>query len=99
MIANEQQYQVTKCAAQKFEQTLSELQKNARDEKHDNPSLLEVQISAVESQLDNLRSELTEYEVSRKFHLEFNKYPFTLSPLSEQEGGGWLITWPDFLDA
>jgi antitoxin HicB len=25
----------------------------------------------------------------------FDEYPFDLRPLSEVEGGGWLITWPD----
>lgn len=25
----------------------------------------------------------------------FEDYRFALRPLSEQEGGGWLITWPD----
>lgn len=23
------------------------------------------------------------------------KYPFNLTPLSEEDGGGWLITYPD----
>jgi predicted RNase H-like HicB family nuclease len=94
VIENKQQYQTTKSVAQQFEHTLSQLQKSAREE-NDNPSLLEVQISAVASQLDDLRSELIEYELSQKFKLEFNKHPFNLSPLNEQEGGGWLITWPD----
>ncbi len=26
---------------------------------------------------------------------KFDDYPFDLRPLSEAEGGGWLITWPD----
>jgi antitoxin HicB len=26
---------------------------------------------------------------------KFDDYPFDLRPLSKDEGGGWLITWPD----
>ena len=26
---------------------------------------------------------------------KFGDYPFELRPLTKQEGGGWLITWPD----
>ena len=26
---------------------------------------------------------------------KFDDYPLELRPLSEAEGGGWLITWPD----
>jgi antitoxin HicB len=28
--------------------------------------------------------------------MEFHGYPFTLAPLSEADGGGWIITFPDF---
>lgn len=27
---------------------------------------------------------------------DFHGYPFELSPLSEEDGGGWLILFPDF---
>ena len=37
---------------------------------------------------------------ARRYHHHMNKrkfddYRFELRPLTEQEGGGWLITWPD----
>lgn len=28
--------------------------------------------------------------------MDFHGYPFELRPLTEDEGGGWLITFPDF---
>lgn len=28
--------------------------------------------------------------------MDFHGYPFTLSPLPEEDGGGWLIVFPDF---
>ena len=28
--------------------------------------------------------------------MDFHGYPFELSPLSEKDGGGWLIVFPDF---
>jgi len=28
--------------------------------------------------------------------MDFHGYPFSLTPLSEEDGGGWLIVFPDF---
>ncbi|WP_428561475.1 MAG: type II toxin-antitoxin system HicB family antitoxin [Solidesulfovibrio sp. DCME] len=28
--------------------------------------------------------------------MDFHGYPFNLTPLSEEDGGGWLIVFPDF---
>ena len=28
--------------------------------------------------------------------MDFHGYPFALTPLSEKDGGGWLIVFPDF---
>lgn len=28
--------------------------------------------------------------------MDFHGYPFELTPLSEEDGGGWLIVFPDF---
>ncbi len=28
--------------------------------------------------------------------MDFHGYPFELSPLSDEDGGGWLIVFPDF---
>jgi ribosome-binding protein aMBF1 (putative translation factor) len=62
MIKNERQYRITKAQAQKFEQALSDLASITDDKKQENPILFEAQRSALESQLDELREELAEYE-------------------------------------
>jgi ribosome-binding protein aMBF1 (putative translation factor) len=62
MIKNERQYRITKAQSQKFEKALAELVKCAEDKKQENPILFEAQMSAVESQLEDLREELKEYE-------------------------------------
>jgi ribosome-binding protein aMBF1 (putative translation factor) len=62
MIKNERQYRITKAQAQRFEQALADLADCAEDKKQENPILFEAQRSALESQLDDLREELTEYE-------------------------------------
>jgi ribosome-binding protein aMBF1 (putative translation factor) len=62
MIKNERQYRITKAQAQRFEKALVDLASCAEDQKHKNPILFEAQASALHSQLDDLREELTEYE-------------------------------------
>jgi ribosome-binding protein aMBF1 (putative translation factor) len=62
MIKNERQYRITKAQAQKFEQALAELANCTEDKKQENLILFEAQMSAVESQLEDLREELKEYE-------------------------------------
>jgi ribosome-binding protein aMBF1 (putative translation factor) len=62
MIKNERQYRITKAQARKFEQALADLEGCAEDEKKENPILFKAQRSALESQLDDLREELGEYE-------------------------------------
>lgn len=62
MIKNERQYRITKAQAQRFEQALTDLADGIEDKKQENPILFEAQRSALESQLDDLREELTEYE-------------------------------------
>jgi DNA-binding XRE family transcriptional regulator len=62
MIKNERQYRITKAQAQKFEQALTDLADGAEHKKQENPILFEAQRSALESQLEDLREELTEYE-------------------------------------
>jgi ribosome-binding protein aMBF1 (putative translation factor) len=62
MIKNERQYRITKAQAQRFEQALADLANCGEDKKQENPILFEAQRSALESQLDDLREELTEYE-------------------------------------
>jgi DNA-binding XRE family transcriptional regulator len=62
MIKNERQYRITKAQAQRFEQALMDLANCTEIQKQENPILFEAQISALQSQLDDLREELTEYE-------------------------------------
>ena len=62
MIKNERQYRITKAQAQKFEQALADLANCAEGQRQENPILFAAQISALQSQLDELREELTEYE-------------------------------------
>jgi hypothetical protein len=65
MIENERQYQVTKDWIQKFEQGLIDA-RNATDKQQENPLLFELQVSAIESQLADLREELAEYELQHE---------------------------------
>jgi hypothetical protein len=62
MIENEQQYRVTKAQIQRFEETLVNCANDAEDKRQENPLLFEVQVSALKSQLADLREELAEYE-------------------------------------
>ncbi len=64
MIKNERQYRITKAQADKFERTLRDLQsKEEGFEVH--PLLRRAQVDALRSQLEDLRSELHEYEALR----------------------------------
>ncbi len=62
MIKNERQYRITKAQAQKFEQALADLANCAEDKKQENLILFEAQVAALQSQLEDLREELAEYE-------------------------------------
>jgi hypothetical protein len=62
MIENEQQYLITKAQIKRFEETLVNFTNDVEDKRQDNPLLFEVQVSALESQLADLREELAEYE-------------------------------------
>lgn len=62
MITNERQYQITKAQAQRFEQALADLVECTEEKRPEDPILFEAQRSALESQLDDLREKLTEYE-------------------------------------
>jgi hypothetical protein len=66
MIENERQYQVTKDWIQKFEETLVNCVNDLEDKRQENPLLFEVQVSAIESQLADLREELAEYELQHE---------------------------------
>lgn len=62
MIKNERQYRITKAQAQKFEQSLAKLNECSEETKQENPLLWQAKKSAVESQLNDLREEIEEYE-------------------------------------
>jgi ribosome-binding protein aMBF1 (putative translation factor) len=80
MIKNERQYRITKAQAQKFEQALAELENCTEDKKQENPILFETQMSALESQLEDLREELQEYE-SLTTHVNNEPLVFELNSL------------------
>lgn len=61
MIKNERQYRITKAQAQKFEQGLTQLAQLEKAQQ-ENSMLWQVQKEALESQLNDLREELLEYE-------------------------------------
>ncbi len=61
MIKNERQYRITKARAEQFALTLSELAQN-RGAQQIHPLLEKAQEEALQSQLDELREELQEYE-------------------------------------
>lgn len=81
MIKNERQYRVTKTEAQKFELTLAHLNQ-LEAEKADNPMLWQLQRDAIESQLNDLREELQEYEALTS-HPSNQTIALTFNSLSE----------------
>ena len=62
MIKNEKQYRVTQSQAKKFEEALVQLAQNLGSSQEIHPLLLKAQKEALESQLNDLREELLEYE-------------------------------------
>jgi ribosome-binding protein aMBF1 (putative translation factor) len=62
MIKNERQYRITKAQADKFEQALAKLKAHPKEGDQMHPLLRQAQIDALQSQLDDLHSELEEYE-------------------------------------
>lgn len=62
MIANERQYRITKAEANKFEQALGRLDVV---EAHRSAAMRHVMREAIESQLDELREQLADYEALR----------------------------------
>ena len=62
MIANERQYRITRTAAREFEEALARLE---TVEAHRPPELRRVMREAMESQLEELREELADYEALR----------------------------------
>jgi DNA-binding Xre family transcriptional regulator len=62
MIANERQYRITKTAAREFEAALARLE---TVEAHRPPDMRRVMREAMESQLEELREEIAEYDALR----------------------------------
>lgn len=62
MIANERQYRITNAAAREFGEALARLD---TVEAHRSPDIRRVMREAMESQLEDLREELSEYEALR----------------------------------
>ena len=62
MIENEQQYRVTKMQAEKFERALQQLITHEAERSHIHPRLREAEEVTMQSVIDELRSELSEYE-------------------------------------
>ena len=62
MIKNERQYRIAKAQAAKFEEALSTFVADSDNDRTTHPRLIKAQKDAIQSQLESLRRELTEYE-------------------------------------
>lgn len=62
MIKNEQQYQITKAQAQKFQQALTQLQAEVEESAHLHPRLRQAERDALESQWESLQAKIAAYE-------------------------------------
>jgi hypothetical protein len=62
MIKNERQYRITNAEAEKFQRTLAELMADTEDKAQVHPRLVQAELQALQSQLDDLLGEIKEYE-------------------------------------
>ena len=62
MIKNERQYRISKAQAAKFEEALRAFLAESRNDRTTHPRLIKAQKDAIQSQLESLRRELTDYE-------------------------------------
>lgn len=62
MIKNERQYRITKAQAQKFESALASIQKKSVEDNKVHPILQKLESKALRSQLEELKTQLCEYE-------------------------------------
>ncbi len=97
MIKNDRQYRITKAQADKFALALTEFAERSSKDKHMHPLQRQAQIASLQSQLDDLRTQLEEYDALRSgryrvFELEsFEELPRVLiqariaSGLSQKE--------------
>ena len=73
MIKNERQYRITRAQAERFSQALSDLQGQASELTEVPPLLRKAREDALRSQLDDLESDLREYEALRAGYFEFDQ--------------------------
>lgn len=82
MIKNERQYRITKTQARKFEQALAQLKEAPLEPSARHPRLHQAQEEALQSQLDDLRAQLSEYEaLATGEQTAFASHPFDELPL------------------
>ena len=62
MIKNERQYRITRAQADRFERILAELRRDNGEDRDIHPLIAKAREDAVSSQLEDLKSELREYE-------------------------------------
>ena len=62
MIKNERQYRITRAQVDRFERTLAELRRDNGEDRDIHPLIAKAHEDAVSSQLEDLKSELREYE-------------------------------------
>jgi ribosome-binding protein aMBF1 (putative translation factor) len=63
VIKNERQYRITKAQAERFERTISDVTSKPHPNLH--PALRKAEVAGLKSQLEDLRSEIQEYETLR----------------------------------
>lgn len=73
MIKNERQYRITKAQADEFTRALRALDSTGNERREIHPLLLNAQRDALRSQLNDLESDLREYETLRQGEFEFKQ--------------------------
>jgi ribosome-binding protein aMBF1 (putative translation factor) len=66
MIKNEREYRITKAQARRFVEALTQLSVRSRSQKGVHPRLVKAEREAIESQLQSLSKELSEYDRLRR---------------------------------
>lgn len=92
MIKNERQYRITKAQAARIEHALTELNQSPNKEENIHPLLLRAEQEGINSQLNDLRAEINEYEELRagKYSIPaldaFTEFPLILIKARIAEG-------------
>jgi hypothetical protein len=63
MISNERQYRISKAEAERFSQALADLEARGPGRERVHPRLAQAERDALQSQLDELVDDITEYEM------------------------------------